>query len=99
MSWEAGVCDYSSLPRPGSTEYWDDVAKATFSYDPIKKILNSYESVRSAKEKGFPVIFNIIVDYVWKHGLKGIIVWESSGDSREENKSILKVLGDGLKGA
>lgn len=63
-SGETGVCDYSSLPRAGATEYWDDVAKATYSYDPIKKILNSYDSVQSVTEKA---------NYIWAMGLKGII--------------------------
>lgn len=50
-SWENGVCDYKTLPRPGSTEYLDDIAKATYSYDPDKRILNSYDSVQSVVEK------------------------------------------------
>ncbi|KAJ1562599.1 hypothetical protein HK096_007144, partial [Nowakowskiella sp. JEL0078] len=33
-SWEDGVCDFKHLPRSGATEYWDDQAKASYSYDP-----------------------------------------------------------------
>ncbi|KAL5037295.1 hypothetical protein BDV3_006812 [Batrachochytrium dendrobatidis] len=71
QSWEAGLCDYLSLPRQGAVEHWDDQARATYSYDPVKKILNSYDSVQSVTEK---------CKYVWDRGLQGIIVWESSGD-------------------
>ncbi|KAJ3083282.1 hypothetical protein HK102_001150 [Quaeritorhiza haematococci] len=63
-SWEDGVCDYKSLPREGAVEYWDDVAKAHYSYDPRRRILNSYDTVRSVQEK---------CKYVWDRGLKGII--------------------------
>ncbi|KAJ3130248.1 hypothetical protein HK098_004295 [Nowakowskiella sp. JEL0407] len=42
-SWEEGVVDYKQLPLPGATEHWDDAAKATYSYDPVKRVLNSYD--------------------------------------------------------
>ncbi|KAJ3391261.1 hypothetical protein HDU92_009121 [Lobulomyces angularis] len=89
MSWEQGVCDYKSLPRPGSTEYWDSIAHATYSYDPVKKILNSYDSVDSIKAK---------CEYVWEKGLAGIIVWESSGDVMDVNdsRSLFRALNEGL---
>lgn len=84
MSWEMGVCDYKSLPRPGSIEYWDANAKATYSYDSRKRILNSYDSVESVIEKA---------KYVWEQGLKGIIVWESSGDfPKDHERNLLKTL-------
>ena len=50
-SWEAGVCDYKSLPRPGMVEMWDDQALAGYAYDAHKKVLTSYETVRSVQEK------------------------------------------------
>jgi chitinase len=70
-SFEDGVCDVKTLPRENAVEFWDDNAKATFSYDKEKKCLNSYESAQSAIEKA---------KYVNDNGLAGIIVWESSGD-------------------
>jgi len=39
------MCDYRSLPREGATEYFDPYARAGYSYDPVKKILNSYDTV------------------------------------------------------
>jgi chitinase len=70
-SWENGVCDYKSLPRDGAIEYYDNYAHAAYSYDPQKRILNSYDNVDSIRAK---------CRYVWQMNLKGIIVWESSGD-------------------
>lgn len=71
MSWEKGVCDYKSLPREGAKEYFDDVCKASYSYDPVKQVFNSYDTVESIKAK---------CDYVKRKGIRGIIVWETSGD-------------------
>ena len=70
-SWEQGIVDYKSLPLPGAIEFYDEKAGAGYSYDADKKILNSYDTVASVKEK---------CSYVKKNGLKGIIVWEASGD-------------------
>lgn len=84
-----GVCDVKTLPRPGAIEYWDDRAKATYSYDPNKKILNSYDSARSVAEKA---------KYVWDMGLRGIIVWESAGDfAFDDPRSVLLSLVQNLQ--
>ncbi|KAJ3218323.1 hypothetical protein HDU67_006095 [Dinochytrium kinnereticum] len=87
-SWEDGICDYKTLPRPGATEYWDDEAKATYSYDPVKRVLSSYDCVRSIKEK---------TKLVWDKGLAGVIVWESSGDvDVRDPRSLTRALYEGL---
>lgn len=87
-SWEQAVCDYKSLPRLGSVEYWDDQAKATYSYDAQRRILNSYDSVQSVREKA---------RYVWQYGLKGIIVWESSADAPpDSDRSLLRAMAQTL---
>ncbi|KAI8924379.1 glycoside hydrolase [Entophlyctis helioformis] len=87
-SWEDGVCDYKSLPRPGAVEYWDDAAKASYSYDPARRVLNSYDTVQSVMEK---------CKYVWNRGLRGIIVWESSGDVPvSHERSLVAALFNGL---
>jgi chitinase len=79
-SWEDGVCDYKSLPRDGATEYWDDEAKAAYSYDPVKKILTSYDDHRSIEAK---------MQYIKEMGLGGIILWEASGDHLASNTRSL----------
>jgi chitinase len=88
-SWEPGICDYSSLPRPGASEYWDALAHATYSYDPVQRILHSYDSVESVRAK---------CDYVRRMGLAGIVVWEGSGDVRDarHSRSLVRALYEGL---
>jgi len=67
-SWEDGVVDYKSLPLRGAIEYWDETAKASYSYDPVRKVFNSYDNPRAVREK---------CEYVKRRGLGGVIIWES----------------------
>ena len=89
MSWEKGVVDYKDLPKPGAKELWDDAAKASYSYDASKKILNSYDTPASVVEK---------CNYVKSKNLGGVIVWEMSGDVRDVNnsRSLIKALHENL---
>jgi len=83
-SWESGIVDYKALPLPGATEYWDKNCMAPFSYDPVKKIYNSYDNVNSVFYKS---------KYVLEKNLGGILVWESSGDRRiNDPKSLVAAL-------
>ena len=68
---EIGIVPYHQLPLPGAVEIWDDEAKAHYSYDAAKKIINTYDTVDSVVEK---------CKIVKEKGLKGIIVWESAGE-------------------
>ena len=87
-SWEAGVLDYKDLPVAGANEMWDDVCKAGYSYDPVKRELNSYDTVRSIQEK---------CKYIKEHGLKGIIVWVIDADVPISNqRSLVKAIYDNL---
>ena len=87
-SWEAGVLDYKDLPVSGATEYWDDKCKAHYSYDPVKRELNSYDTVRSIEEK---------CKFIKEKNLKGIIVWDSSGDHPySHDRSLMKALYENL---
>lgn len=87
-SWENGVVDYKALPLTGAKEMWDPEAHAGYSYDPTKKILNSYDTVQSVKEK---------CQFVFDNDLGGVIVWESSGDAPyNSEKSLMKVMRDNL---
>ncbi|KAJ2994234.1 hypothetical protein HDV02_001736 [Globomyces sp. JEL0801] len=88
QSWEAGVCDYKSLPRPGAVEYYDEKACASYSYNSTLRILNSYDTPESIDAK---------CRYVHQHNLKGVIVWESSGDyDINHPRSVIRALYDGL---
>jgi chitinase len=88
-SWEKGICDYKSLPRQGAQEFWDDECKATYSYDPVKKILNSYDDPRSIVEK---------CKYISQKGLGGMIIWESAGDAVGD-RSIMQTLYKNIYGS
>ncbi|KAJ9157405.1 Glycoside hydrolase family 18 protein [Pleurostoma richardsiae] len=68
---QAGVWLYKSLPRSGATEYYDDAAKASYSYDSSSLELISYDNVASAVEKS---------SYLVRRGLGGAVFWEASGD-------------------
>ncbi|KAJ3349382.1 hypothetical protein HDU83_000610 [Entophlyctis luteolus] len=87
-SWEAGVVDYKSLPVAGAQEFWDSAAQATYSYDPAKRVLSSYDSVESIRAK---------CKFVRERGLGGIIVWESSADfPLDHPRSLTAELARGL---
>ncbi len=64
--------EYRKLPLAGATEYFDEEAKACYSYDPVKQIFNSYDNVASITEK-----YKIISEL----GLGGLIVWDMAGDA------------------
>ncbi|KAB5563633.1 glycoside hydrolase family 18 protein [Coniochaeta sp. 2T2.1] len=70
-STQAGVWLYRDLPRSGAQEIYDDVAKASYSYDAAKKQLISYDTVASAVTKA---------QYLIRKGLGGAVFWEASGD-------------------
>ena len=85
---EMGVVPYRMLPRPGATEMFDEEAKAGYSYDPSRKVLNTYDTVESVKEKAKLVL---------EKGLKGLIVWDSSGDAPVTSpRNLTRVMGQYL---
>ncbi|KAJ3327964.1 Endochitinase 1 [Blyttiomyces sp. JEL0837] len=67
------------------------MAEAGYSYDEQKRVLYSYDTVEAVRKK---------CQYVWEKGLKGVIVWESSGDFRDSrsSRSLTKALWEGLSG-
>lgn len=78
-SWEAGVYDYKALPLPGATESYDAEADATYSYDPAKKMLVTYDTADMARRKA---------GWIKHAGLGGAMWWESSGDRPGEGGII-----------
>ncbi|KAK0733988.1 glycoside hydrolase family 18 protein [Lasiosphaeria miniovina] len=70
-SIQSGVWLYRDLPRAGAQEMFDDVAKASYSYDQGNKELITYDTVTSAVTKA---------QYLVKRGLGGAVFWEASGD-------------------
>ncbi|RYY58026.1 MAG: glycoside hydrolase [Chitinophagaceae bacterium] len=67
---------FSSFPQKlnaaaGFETYWDDTAKAPWSYNKKKKLFATYDDKRSIREK---------TNYVISKGLGGIMFWELSND-------------------
>jgi len=70
-TWEAGVYDYRALALPGSFAYRDQNAIASWSYDPQKREMVSFDNEDVACWKG---------QYIKNQGLGGSMFWELSGD-------------------
>jgi chitinase len=79
-----GKIDYNLLPLQGATEYNDNESKAAYSYDCIKKIINTYDNEVSLLEK---------VDIIQNKQLGGITIFDISGDKPITHpKSLIKLL-------
>lgn len=72
-SFEPGVWDYKALPKAGADVVDAGDVGASFSYDPAKREVISFDSVGVTRRKG---------DYVKDTGLGGGMWWESSGDRK-----------------
>ncbi|KAI0135550.1 glycoside hydrolase family 18 protein [Daldinia grandis] len=68
---QPGVYYYKDLPKAGAEVVYDDVAKATYSYDAAARELVSYDDVRSTTYKA---------QYLKWRRLGGAFFWEASGD-------------------
>jgi chitinase len=102
-TWEAGVYDYCVLPLPGAQVHQDQKMVASWSYDPSKKEMVSFDDEDVAKWKG---------EYIKKEGLGGGMFWELSGDKGTQRegmegglgkdpqpgKSLVKIVKDAMGG-
>ena len=87
-SVQSGIWLYKDLPRPGAQEDYDDVAKASYSYNPATKELVTYDTVFSAIAKA---------KYLVSKGLGGAVFWEASGDKTGDKSlvgTLAKQMGD-----
>ncbi|KAK0660824.1 family 18 putative glycoside hydrolase [Cercophora samala] len=78
-SWENGVWDYKDLPKPGAQVVHDAAAGATYSYDPAKRELISFDTAEMVQRK---------VAYLKQRGLGGSMFWEASAD-RTDGQSLI----------
>jgi hypothetical protein len=62
------------LPAPGATEYIDSESKGAYSFDPVKRIVNTYDNKDSMMEK---------IKIIHEKGLAGMIIWEIAGDIKD----------------
>lgn len=89
-SWENGVWDYKALPQSGAQEHYDHEIIASWSYDPSKRLMVSYDNVHTQKEKA---------EYIKRKGLGGAMWWETSGDKKTDSgASLIKAVVDHFGG-
>jgi chitinase len=87
-TWEQGVFDYKKLPPPGFDDQFDQLALASYCYNPQQRKMISYDS---------PSMVRIKSDYIKTKGLGGAMWWESSAD-KQGNDSLIWNVVDGLGG-
>ena len=80
-SWENGCWDAKVLPRPGAKECNDVGVGASWSFDKEKKIMVSYDTRQLVELKA---------EYVEREGLGGGMWWESSGDRKIGQGSLVE---------
>lgn len=78
-TWESGVYDYRVLPLPGSTVHFDNHTSGSWTYDPSKQEMISFDSEHAARVKG---------EYIRKERLAGSMFWELSGDKGSSREGI-----------
>lgn len=82
-SWERGVYDYKALPLAGAREFYDHDSGASYSYDPSRRMMVSYDTLPMARDKA---------GYIKNHGLGGGMWWESSSDRKGRESLIENVV-------
>ncbi|CZT07761.1 related to endochitinase class V precursor [Rhynchosporium graminicola] len=82
-TWEKGVYDYKSLPMDGSSEIYDEKLGASYSWDPTKQELISYDTVEAGRQKA---------RWIKSINLGGAMWWESSADKKGVNGLIENVV-------
>ncbi|KAB5593793.1 Endochitinase 1 [Ceratobasidium theobromae] len=70
-TWDAGQYDYKALPFPNATVHDDLEAIASYSYDPAKRQLITYDT---------PAIATLKAIWTITQGYRGMYFWELSGD-------------------
>ncbi|KAK9365082.1 glycoside hydrolase superfamily [Lipomyces kononenkoae] len=90
-TWENGVFDYKVLPLPGATEYFDDRLISSYSYDPHKRVMITYDTPQCARAKS---------RYIRDKRLGGAMWWESSGDaSILSDRSLIRAVVEEVGGS
>ncbi|KAL1921041.1 uncharacterized protein VTP21DRAFT_11676 [Calcarisporiella thermophila] len=89
-TWEPGSYDYKQLPLPGAQEHVDLEMVASYSYDPAKKEMVTYDN---------PEVAQIKAEYVRRMGLGGCMFWELSADNSSSGRSLLHTVYETLGGA
>ncbi len=88
MSWEAGLCDYKTLPRPSAVMKYDPVSQGNYTLDAAKQVVNTCDGTESVAAK---------CAFVKQMKLGGLLVWETSGDYPvTDPRSLTRIMHDQL---
>ncbi|KAG0300424.1 hypothetical protein BGZ98_009189 [Dissophora globulifera] len=88
-TWEQGVYDYKHLPMAGAVEYYDAESVSSYSYDPTKRELVTYDT---------PLVIDRKVDYIAQNRLGGAMFWESSADHKSDHdRSLIGSVNNALR--
>lgn len=80
----AGQWRVKNLPRAGATEFYDNTAKASYSYDATTQELISYDNEQSVSGKSA---------YLKAKGLGGAMFWEASDDRNGTQSLVVAMAG------
>ena len=80
-SWEQGVWDFKALPKDGAREEIDRKIGASWSFDKTKGEMTSYDTEEVVELK---------VEFMKESGLGGGMWWESSGDRKAGEGSLIE---------
>lgn len=91
-SWEQGIWDYKVLPKDGCTEQYDAQLGASWCYNSGSQTMISYDTPQMVQAKA---------DYAKQKQLGGGMWWETSGDRKTGDGSLIEkfVTASGGKGA
>jgi len=90
-TFEAGVYDYKDLlvqlqnPANGWQLYWDDVAQASYVYQPGTGIFSSFET---------PTTIALKSEWAAALGLGGMMFWDITNDALDSSESLVKAAYD-----
>ncbi|KLU85768.1 chitinase 1 [Magnaporthiopsis poae ATCC 64411] len=81
---QAAIWLYRDLPRQGATVLYDDVAKASYTFDSSTGQLITYDDDRSGQYKA---------RYIREKGLGGVMFWEASQDRNDSGSLVRSMTG------
>lgn len=81
---QAAIWLYRDLPRPGATVLYDDVAKASYTFDNSTGQLITYDDDKSGQYKS---------QYIKEKGLRGVMFWEASQDRNDTGSLVRSMAG------
>ncbi|CAG9331466.1 unnamed protein product [Blepharisma stoltei] len=87
--YEAGIYDYKVIPPDNFVVYFDDSAKAPYSYSSSQRVLITHDNPLSVGYK---------LQYLHDKSLRGVMFWETSGDRPQSSvESLIRISYDQIK--